>query len=256
MKPESLQDFLAWRPPHIQQLIGNGILIPQGKIIIFGPYKSWKSMTSIDLAFKLSTGKPWLGFTTTLSTVLIIQLEIPKAAYQTRVNKYAFGNKLNPSTNLYLMTTRNLKLDKGWGLALLEQWIIATQAQVVIIDPIYKVVSGRLTDEYDVRQFTDRMDEIIEKHRVSVVLLHHEGKDWVIEGERYDRGADASFGSAVFGWWCDSSIELRTISEGSNIVTMSFPLLRLAEDDIKPIQVTINRSNLVFSRDNKEVSNG
>ncbi len=247
-KPESLEDFLSWKPPHISWLISNGLLIPQGKIIIFGPYKSWKSMTAIDLAFKLSTGKPWLGFNTTLSTVLVIQLEIPKAAYQQRINKYAFGNKLNPSTNLYLMTIRNLKLDKGWGLSLLDQWITQIQPQVVIIDPIFKVVSGRLTDEYDVRQFTDRMDEIIEKHKVSLVLIHHEGKDWVVDGERYDRGADASFGSAVFGWWCDSSIELRAVSEGSNMVTVKFPLLRLAEDDIKSMTVEINRSNLVFTK--------
>ncbi|KKN53796.1 hypothetical protein LCGC14_0598890 [marine sediment metagenome] len=247
MKPESLDDFLAWRPPHITELIGSGLLIPQGKIILFGPYKSWKSMTAIDLAFKLSSGKPWLGFKTTLSTVLIVQLEIPKAAYQKRVIKYCFGNKLSPLGNLFLVTTRNLKLDKAWGAALLKQWIAETQAQVVIIDPIFKIMSGRLTDEYDVRQFTDRVDEIIEELRVSFVLIHHEGKDWIIEGERYDRGADAAFGSAVFGWWCDSSIELRTISEGSNIVDISFPLLRLAEDSIKPIRVEINRSNLVFT---------
>jgi len=251
MKPESLQEFLAWKPPYIRQLIGNGILIPQGKIILFGPYKSWKSMTSIDLAFKLATGQPWLGFKTTLSTVLVIQLEIPKAAYQERVRKYAFGNQLSPLTNLFFVTIRSLKLDKGWGLALLEQWIAETGAQVVIIDPIFKVISGRLTDEYDVRQYTDRMDEIIDKHKVSLVLIHHEGKDWIIEGERYDRGADAAFGSAVFGWWVDSSIELRTEVEGGNVIDVRFPLLRLAEDDIKPFKVEINRSNLVFTK--KEV---
>ena len=173
MKPESLGDFLAWRPPFITQLIGNGILIPQGKIILFGPYKSWKSMTAIDLAFKLSnakaqvmidafqdflhsvtaidlafklsSGKPWLGFKTTLSTVLVIQLEIPKTEYQKRVNKYCFGNKLSPLNNLFFVTIRNLKLDKGWGVEMLNQWITETKAQVVIIDPIYKVVSGHLT---------------------------------------------------------------------------------------------------------------
>jgi len=112
---------------------------------------------------------------------------------------------------------------------------------------MFKVVSGRLTDEYDVRQFTDRMDEVIEKHRISLVIIHHEGKDWIVEGERYDRGADAAFGSAVLGWWCDSSIELRTEQEGSNKVDIRFPLLRLAEDEIPPMKIQINRNNLVFN---------
>ena len=247
MKPESLGDFLAWKPPHITQIIGNGLLIPQGKMIIFGPYKSWKSMTAIDLAFKLSTGNPWLGFKTTLSTVLVIQLEIPKAEYQKRVNKYCFGNQLSPLNNLFLVSIRNLKLDKGWGIALLEQWIAETKANIVIVDPIFKVSSGRLTDEYDVRQLEDRLDDVIERHKVSFVLIHHEGKDWVIDGERYDRGADASFGSVFFGAWVDSHIELRAEAEGSNKVVMRFPLLRLAEDEIKPIRIEINRSNLVFT---------
>lgn len=246
-KPESLQQFLSWKAPYIRQLIGSGLLIPQGKAIIFGPYKSWKSMTTIDLGFKLASGKPWLGFPTVPSTVLVIQLEIPKAAYQDRVRKYAMGNHLNPA-NLYFVTVRNLKLDKGWGIAMLDAWINSTNAQVVIVDPTYKVISGRLTDEYDVRQFTDRMDEIIERHKVSIVLVHHEGKEWIIDGERYDRGADAAFGSAVFGWWCDSSMELRPEFEGSNIVEYSFPLLRLAQDDIPSFKVIINREDLTFHK--------
>jgi len=209
-------------------------------------------MTAIDLSFKLASGKPWLGFPTVASTVLVVQLEIPKHGYQERVEKYSIGNKLTPDT-IYFHSVRNLKLDKGWGIAQLEEWIQYTHAQVVVIDPIYKVVSGRLSDEYDVRQFTDRMDEIIDKHKVSLVLIHHEGKDLVIEGEKYDRGADASFGSAVFGWWCDSSIELRSDGEGSSIVEYRFPLLRLSQTDIQPFKVSINRDNLVFTKQERGV---
>ena len=251
MKPESLREFLAWKAPYIKQIVSHGLLIPQGKMIIFGPYKSWKSMTAMDLSFKLASGKPWFGFNTVLSTVLIIQLEIPKFEYQKRVIKYTCGNKLSPLDNLFFITTQSLKLDKGWGVSILEQWISDMHPQVIIIDPIYKVVSGRLTDEYDVRQFTDRIDLLAEKYRCSFVLIHHEGKDMVVEGERYDRGPDAAFGSAVFGWWVDSSIELRAVAEGSNIVDVSFPLLRISEDEIKPFTIEINRSNLVFSK--KEV---
>ncbi len=246
-EPESLADFLAWKPPHIRETISNGLLVPEGKMIIFGPKKSWKSMTAIDLAFCLSTGTPWLGFKTTLSTVLIIQLEIPKFSYQERVQKYSIGNKLAPMTNLFLVTIRNLKLDKGWGESLLDKWIVQYHPQVVIIDPAYKVISGRLTDEYDVRQFTDRIDHLAELHHCAFVVIHHEGKDMIIDGTRYDRGADAAFGSAAFGWWVDTSIEVRAISEGSNVIDMRFPLVRLGTDNVDPIRVEINRENLVFT---------
>lgn len=252
MNPESLAEFLSWKPPYIKEIIGNRLLIPQGKMIIFGPKKSWKSMTSIDLAFKLATGHRWLGFRTTQCRVLAIQLEIAKFAYQERVTKYAMGNKLSPLDNLFFMSTRNLKLDKPWGVELLKQWITYTRAEVVIVDPAYKVISGRLTDEWDVRQFTDRMDEVAEVMNVAIVIVNHEGKFWLVDGEKYDRGADAQFGSDVFGWWCDSSIELKAEYEGSNKVHVRFPLLRLSPDDIKPIDMVIDRSNLVFSYYKKE----
>lgn len=247
LRPESLTDFLAWKPPHIKQLVGCGLLIPQGKAILVGKYKSWKSMTAIDLGFKLASGQRWLGFPTHMSTVLAIQLEIPKFAYQERVLKYVLGNKLNPS-NLYFITAPTLKLDKGWGIAQLDAWINEIHPQVIIIDPIYRVVTGRLTDEYDVRQFTDRIDDIIERHKVSVVLVHHEGKDMIVEGERVDRGADASFGSAVFGWWAQTLIELRKVGgDNSSTIQVSFPLTSLAVEELKPLTVEINRDNLVFT---------
>ena len=131
-EPESLQEFIAWKPPYIRQVISHGILVPQGRMELFGPKKSWKSMAAIDLGFRLSTGTPWLGFNTVKSTVLLIQLEIPKFAYQERVIKYATGNKLSPMTNLYLHTTRNLKLDKGWGIQLLDRWVDNIKPQILI----------------------------------------------------------------------------------------------------------------------------
>jgi len=255
MKPESLSEFLAWKPPVIRYYVGKGLLVQEGKMILFGAYKSWKSMTAIDLAFRLATGTPWLGFQTSKATVLTIQMEIPKFEYQKRVNKYAFGNQLAPMDNLYLVTAPALKLDKGWGVALLDQWICDCRPQVVIIDPVYRVVSGRLTDEYDVRQFTDRIDELINKHHISVVLVHHEGKELIVEGERYDRGADASFGSAVFGWWAQTSVEVRKVGgENSSTINVRFPLTSLADEEVKPITVDINRNNLRFTI--KEDGNG
>ncbi len=246
-KPESLGQFLAWRAPHIKTLIGANILIPQGKLILCGAYKSWKSMTAMDMAFCLSSGRPWYGFNTTQSTVLVVQLEIPKYAYQDRVIKYFRNHEGQPIDNIYFVHTRNLKIDKTWGRDTLKYWIDVTGAQIVVIDPAYKVISGHLIDEYDVGRFTDTIDEIIEEKKVSFVIVHHEGKSMYVEGEKVDRGADASYGSAKFGWWTDTQINLRTQQEGGNVIDMSFPLLRLAVNDIKPFTFKVNRDTLEFN---------
>ena len=246
-KPESLGQFLAWKPPHIRTLIGSNLLIPQGKLLLVGTYKSWKSMTAMDMGFCISQGRPWFGFPTTKSTVLMVQLEIPKFAYQDRVIKYFTHHDGIPIDNIYFVTTRLLKLDKKWGKDILKTWIDMTQAQVVIIDPIYKTMSGHLIDEYDVGLYTDAIDEIIEEKKVSFIQVHHEGKSTYVEGERIDRGADASYGSAKFGWWVDTQIGLKPKHEGSNIVDISFPLLRLAVNDIPSFTYEVSRETLNFT---------
>ncbi len=245
-QPESLGQFLTWRAPRIRTIVGSNILIPQGKLILCGAYKSWKSMTAMDLAFCISQGRPWFGFTTTQSNVLVVQLEIPKAAYQDRVIKYFKHHEGQPIDNLFFLSTRLLKLDKGWGKNLLKQWIDMTQAQIVVIDPIYKTVSGHLIDEYDVGLFTDAIDEIIEEKKVTFILVHHEGKGTYVEGEKLDRGADASYGSAKFGWWVDTQIGLKTQMQGGNVIDISFPLLRLAVNDIPSFTYEVSRETLEF----------
>ena len=252
-KPESLGQFLAWKPPYIKTLIGSNILIPQGKLILCGAYKSWKSMTAMDLAFCLSMGRPWFGLPTTKSTVLVVQLEIPKAAYQDRVKKYFFNHEGQPIDNLHFITAHNLKIDKPWGRDTLKMWIDMTQAQIVVIDPAYKVISGHLVDEYDVGRFTDTIDEIIDDKKVAFIVVHHEGKTMYAEGEAVDRGADASYGSAKFGWWVDTQVNLKTRSIGSNMVDISFPLLRLAVNEIPSFTFKVDRDTLKFNMEVKEV---
>ena len=122
------------------------------------------------------------------------------------------------------------------------------QATNPYFDPLYKVVSGRLNDDFDMRQFADRMDDFIDRHKVALILVHHEGKDMIIDGERFDRGADASFGSSVMGWWVDTAIELRAKADNSNIVDIRFPLVRLSQDDIKPFRLEFVRKNLTIKR--------
>lgn len=245
-KPESLGQFLAWKPPHIKTLIGANILIPQGKLILCGAYKTWKSMTAMDMAFCLSMGRPWFGFPTNISTVLVVQLEIPKFAYQDRVQKYFQYHVGQPLSNLHFVTTRLLKLDKSWGKDILKTWIDMTQAQVVFIDPIYKTISGHLVDEHDVGIWTDNIDEIIDDKKVTFVSVHHESKPMYAEGVQINRGPAASYGSAKFGWWTDTQIELETQSPGSNIVDISFPLLRLAVNDIPSFTYEVDRDTLEF----------
>jgi len=245
MKADTLGELLAWTPPSIVPVIGGGLLLPETKMILYGRYKSWKSMIAMHTGMCIATGKKWFGFSTTRGNVLILQSEIPKAQYQKRASKYVAGNNIN-TDSLWIASEPYIKIDKGFGYTDLERDILRIHPLLVIIDPLYKVVSGRITDEYDMRQFTDRMDVLINKYHFSLILIHHDRKEQVFEGQAVNMGSQDMFGTSIFLDWCDTAIKIEP-QETDAEVRLIPDILRHAEDDVKPFMVSIDRSTLRFS---------
>lgn len=246
MKALDLNELMNWKPPFQKYVIDKGLLLPQTKLILFGKYETWKSMLTIHTAFCIATGKDWFGFATSKSPVYILQIEVPQAELQKRVIKYVQGNSIT-SQDIFFASEHYFKLDRGYGYAELEKELSRTQAQILILDPLYKLVSGRMTDEYDMRIFMDKMDELIHKFKLSLIMVHHDRKHQIINGELVSFGAEDMFGTSIFIDWCDTSIKT-TLGSIDGDVTLSFEKARHAEDELKPIQIHINRSNLTFHR--------
>jgi len=246
VKAETLQELLAWQPPKITYIIDKGILVPQTKLIIFGRWQTWKSMIAMHTGFCLATGRPWFGYNTVQTTNYSLQIEIPKPEYQKRVAKYCYGNGIS-SDNIFFRTEYYIKLDQGYGLDDLTKEIEEAKPQVVIIDPIFKIVSGRLTDEYDMRKFMDRMDALMGTYKFALILIHHDRKPQIVGGEIYQSASDI-FGTSVFIDWCDTAI--RTMEGGvDGEVIMQFEKVRHAEEEqIKPMTIRIDRRNLTFRK--------
>lgn len=246
MKAMSLNDLMAWTPPHQSWVISHGLLIPQGKMIIFGKFQTWKSMLSIHLAFTIATGKDWFGFKTYRSPVYLLQVEVPQTQFRNRVVKYVTGNQIT-TEDVWFATEHYIKLDKGFGLSELEKELSRTQPKVLIVDPIYKIVSGRMTDEYDMRQFMDRMDLLMEKYKFALILIHHDRKMQLVEGQYVSAGAEDMFGTSIFIDWTDSSIRAQTTSKDGEVI-LTFEKARHADEELKPITIQIDRSNLTFQK--------
>jgi len=244
MKAQNLRDFMSWQPPRQEYIISNGILVPQTKMVLYGKWETWKSMLVMDLAFRLASGKDWLLFKVQQTSVYTIQIEIPKAQLQKRVVKYVWGNNLRPD-NLYFRTEHNMKLDRATYLVDLERELQATLPQVLIIDPIYKVVSGKLTDQGDVGRFQDEIDRLIDIYKVAVVFVHHSRKTILVDGQPYITDEDI-FGISIWSDWFDTQIRTsKTHNDGE--VILSFDKVRHSEERIDPIKVAIDRKTLRFN---------
>jgi len=242
MKAESLQQLIDWKPPTIQYIIQD-ILPIQSRMILYGKWKTWKSMTAMHTGFVVTSNKPWFGFKTFPHRTLIFQSEISKALFRKRVMKYAEGNDCYPK-ELYFTSDPYIKFDRGFGFSQMEAVLSILRPKLLIIDPIYKILSGDISSSVDVQRLLDNFELWIKNYELSIILITHTRKPVVTSEGIVERGEEELMGSSYFANWADSIVGLR--KRGTDGFTLSFTSLRHAEEEINPIKVQIERETLQF----------
>ena len=168
-------------------------------MIIYGRYKTLKSMTLLGMARSIAAGKPWMGFKTPEqgSRVIYLQLEIPHPLLHKRMTKMetawdAVDRKElldRVRNNMYIWTEPLLKLDRAEGIGTIKHYVEMIEPAVVMIDPIYKTISGNILDPNHVREVCDQVDVMLSEFEVSVVFAHHARKSAISEDSSFDLGS-------------------------------------------------------------------
>ena len=250
---ENLQQLLAWKPVYQASIIENGIFLPETRLMIFGQAKAWKSMLALHTAFVLANGADWFGFKTSKAVTFKFQAELPKAIDRDRIAKYATGANSFPTNILFKTPQDRAKLDTTWGASAINKDIEDAKHRnpdqhiVLILDPLYKLLAGHISDEYDVKKFQDNLDELKDKHKISIIIIHHSRLTRVdTAGKIVDLGAEEVMGSSYFNNWCDTMIRVKLLNPhtGGNLVEVSFELVRNAQTTLPSFQVLWDRSNL------------
>lgn len=253
MPIDSLTQLLAWQPEKRASIIEDGILLPETRLMIFGQAKAWKSMLSLHTAFTLANGLNWFGYKTAAAASFKIQVELPKTIDRDRAEKYAKGASSYPPNVFFKTPTERIKLDTSWGIASLNRDIEEVKSRspdhhlVLILDPLYKLIAGHISDEYDVKKFQDNIDESKSKYHYSVIIIHHSRLTRTdASGMIVDLGAEEAMGSSYWNNWCDTMIRVKLLdpfTEKRN-VEVSFELTRNAQTDLPNFHVRWDRSNL------------
>ncbi len=263
MKPQRLDEFLKWKPNYPEAIISGGVLYARTKMIIYGRYKALKSMTLLGLGRAIAAGQPWMGFDTPKRglRVIYLQLEIPHPLLHKRLTKMEMAWDATDvrdlaqrvRENLYVWTEPFLKLDRPEGIGTLKKYVEELQPAVVMVDPIYKTISGNILDPNHVREVCDQIDMMLSEYEVSIVFAHHARKSAISEDSSYDLGSDDMLGAAVFSYWADTVVKITKTGEKGNEVglTLNFDIIRHAEDLIEPKEVVFNRDDLMFHEGEK-----
>ena len=259
MKFYSIEELIEYKAAQRKQIISNNILCPQYKMIMYGKGGLYKSLLSLHTMVTIANGGRWFGFQTTKCKTAFMTAEGALEDLQDRTVDYCDGMKINYKQlkeSCRLTVERDTKLDRGYGANLLEANLLAPfHPEVVIIDPIYAVTSGRMTDEYDVRKFIDEMNRLITTYNFALILIHHTRKDVIADGEVVECDEDDLMGSVVWRNWCDTIVKVHSTdrTETDGIIRMSFSKARNVRSKIIPFEIQIKSEPLRVIRPDLEV---
>ena len=246
MRALNSDELRAWVPPYLPCIISDNILVRGTKMLLFGKAGSWKSNLTIQMGYSIANGLNWFGYPTFKNIVYILQAEIPQIMVKERIEKFTANNYDSP--NLHICTASYSKLDKGFGIASLRKDLERTHAKLLIVDPLYKFISGKLTDERDMMEFFDRIDILAGELGLTTIIVHHPRKGITSDGGIVDMGSDEMYGTYVQNW-ADTIIRTDYDEQGS-ILTLIFSKVRHAQKDILPISIKINKDKLTYTKVN------
>lgn len=202
---ERLDTLLANKPELPEELI-TGVLRAGHKMLISGPSKAGKSFLLMELAIAITEGRSWLGFPCRKGRVLYVNLEIDRASCIHRfANIYAaLGIQKPCASDLVLWNLRGkaVPLDK-----LVPQLVRRVRDQhfdAIIIDPIYKVITGDENSASDMAFFCNQFDKICAETGCATIYCHHHSK-----GDLGNRNAkDRASGNGVFARDPDAQLDV------------------------------------------------
>ena len=192
---ENLATLLKNPPPLASELL-HGLLRKGHKFLLSGASKSGKSFALIELAVALSQGTEWFGFKCEKANVCYINLEIDRGSVVKRFDDVCKGLNIDKSAvdkvNVINLRGKAKPLDK-LAPELIDD-LKGSDTDVIIIDPIYKVITGDENNATEMAQFCNQFDVLCDKLHATVIYAHHHSK-----GTQGGKSAqDRSSGSGVF----------------------------------------------------------
>lgn len=233
--PENLAEVWDKLPALSPPLI-EGVLRQGHKLLLAGPSKAGKSFALLELCVSIAEGRPWMGFGCAQGRVLYVNLELDRASCLNRLRDVyeamGFLNAVGQSSERSEDEGRGHRLTRPEtqgrrrlppGLGAIDVWNLRGSAVpmdklapklirraqkkgyiAVIIDPIYKVITGDENSADQMARFCNQFDLICSRLGCAVIYCHHHSK-----GAQGGKNAmDRASGSGVFARDPDALLDM------------------------------------------------
>lgn len=203
--PENLTEY--WNDmPNLAPPLIEGVLRQGHKMLMAGPSKAGKSFALIELSIAIAEGREWLGWKCAQGRVLYVNLELDRASALHRFKDVYKALNWQPENidniDIWNLRGKSVPMDK-----LAPKLIRRAQKKnyiAVIIDPIYKVLTGDENSAEQMAHFTNQFDKVCTELGSSVIYCHHHSKG--SQGSK--KSMDRASGSGVFARDPDALIDL------------------------------------------------
>ena len=191
-------------PPLAPELI-EGLLREGHKMMLSGSSKAGKSFALIQLAIAIAEGRKWLNWNVSKGRVLYVNLELDNLSCKHRfwaIYRVLGATKTPGAIDVWNLRGSATSLDK---LApKLIRRALKKKYKAVIIDPIYKVLTGDENSAEQMAHFCNQFDKICAQLGAATIVCHHHSKG--AQGQKQSQ--DRSSGSGVFSRDPDAIIDL------------------------------------------------
>lgn len=204
-EPEGLGSVWDNLPELAEPLIGN--VLRQGhKMLIAGPSKAGKSFALIELSIALAEGREWLGWSCTRGKVMYVNLELDRASCLHRFRDVyeTLGWQPNHLDNIDIWNLRGRSVPMNELAPKLIRRAIKKNYIAIIIDPIYKVITGDENSADQMARFCNQFDKVCTELDAAVIYCHHHSKG----SQGGKRAMDRASGSGVFARDPDAILDL------------------------------------------------
>lgn len=208
----SLADVWDNMPPIKEELIENVLRVGH-KMLVSGPSKAGKSYLLIELAICIAEGRAWLGNKCKQGKVVYLNMELDQAECYQRFKQIYNSLGIPPEhiQNIRIWNLRGFATPMDKLAPLLINRFKEKNYLAVIVDPIYKVITGDENSATEMSKFCSYFDRCSEALGTAMIYCHHHSKD---AGNKYSNAMDRASGSGVFARDPDAILDMTELNPG------------------------------------------
>ncbi len=183
-----------------------GILGTNEKLMISSSSKAGKSIALLEMCAAVANGDSWMGARCRQGDVLYVNFELKKESRKRRVKSICteLGYSRENAHRMHFFDLRGHSAPLDRLTTKIVRQAAKYKCSVIIIDPIYKVMTGDENNAEAVSSFCNQLDALGRLLDCSIVYCHHYSKGQQGQKSSMDRAS----GSGVFARDADALIAM------------------------------------------------